>query len=668
MKRKSTLTLLFLFINALCFAQWNASPTKNNAICNAAGSQTFSQAAPDGNGGAFVCWMDGRVGNPGDIYLQHLNSKGEKLLTANGKVLSAGQKAARPKITPDGSGGVFVAWIDYRNQTGTNNQEQDIYAQHVNANGVATWTAGGLALDSNPDIKAHISLVNDGKGGLYAAWDEFRYGNEVNILGQHLNSSGSALVSNTQYGLQLSYPNNYYAYEPQLVSDMAGGFIVTWYDDRSGYGDDIFAQHYDSSFNKKWGYEDLPICQQDYDQLYPRIISDGHKGAIIVWDDNRKGFGGATYDVYVQWVDSAGNKKWLAPTDPWYFNNGLPVCTATGRQFMPQLTGDSAGGAYITWADERGNFDMYAQRVRQDGSMAFATDGILLSTTQTYPGSAIFEEDEVTSCIMADKKGNAVIVCTDNRNGNNNLDIYGQKIDTAGNKLWNTNGVAICTAADNQQRAVIVPNGDGAGIVFWEDNRDYATSNSDIYSSLLTSTGTLPVTMLPLTASYIKSDVMLQWQTATELNNKYFAIERSTNSVTFDSIGMVAGVTHSATNLHYSYLDLSPAAESNYYRLKQVDEDGNYMYSNTVVVKAPGKTAVANVYPNPAARYITITMPGITIADNVTIYNMQGQAVKQWQHASVNNAFDVSQLAAGQYTVSIITNGTVTTNKIIIQR
>ncbi|HWB26740.1 MAG TPA: T9SS type A sorting domain-containing protein [Chitinophagaceae bacterium] len=666
MKKKiPVLTLIALLTCIQSFEQWNGDSTQNTPVCNAAGAQSFPRSVPDGAGGAFICWQDYRDGKYlGNIYVQHLDGKGNAVWAKNGIAIDTGNQSERPRIVTDNAGGIIVAWIDHRYATQTNNEEADIFAQRIDAGGNAVWAVNGVALDSNADPKAHIAILADGKGGAFLAWDEYYQSRANLIFGQHVDGNGNILWGTLPYAPKICYPSSGFAYEPQVVTDGRGGMIVCWYDNRDGSDDNIYAQRLDTNGTKKWNYSDLIVCQADYDQEYPRMIPDGNKGAIIAWDDNRTGYFGPTFDVYIQKLDSSGNKKWLNSTDPWYNNNGIAVCTAQYRQFFPQLTSDSAGGAYVAWCDERESFALYAQRINNNGDTAFKANGIRITPRLSYSGAVLFAEDANILSMMTDNKGNALIAWPDVRT--TDAHIYGQAIDTSGASLWTPGGVAISVAPGTQQKPEIIPGSTGNGIVVWEDNRN-TNAAPDIYCSLLTSSGTLPVEMLPLTAQYLKSGIMLQWQTQTETNSKYFVIQRAVNPATFDSIGVVEGAVHSSSALHYSFFDASPLTVANYYRLKQVDEDGRYNYSNIVAVKTMGQNLAVTVYPNPAAAFITINMPGITTADRIVIYNMQGQAVKQWQHVSVNNSFDVTRLAAGQYFVSVVTNKTSTTTKIIIK-
>ena len=125
-------------------ANWPHSPSGNVPVCTAAGDQydkTF--CAPDGNGGAFVCWMDRRYGDRlMKVYVQHLAAAGvvDAFWPLDGLAVCTADSAQYVEgMIADGSGGVIIAWFDQRGGT-----DWDIYAQRVNAAGVPQWTANGV--------------------------------------------------------------------------------------------------------------------------------------------------------------------------------------------------------------------------------------------------------------------------------------------------------------------------------------------------------------------------------------------------------------------------------------------------------------------------------------------------------------------------------------------
>jgi hypothetical protein len=143
---------------------------------------------------------------------------------------------------------------------------------------------------------------------------------------------------------------------PKIVSDGAGGAIVTWYDNRSG-NNDIYVQRVTASGAAQWTADGVALCTATGNQQYPTIASDGDGGAIVAWYDNRSG----NYDIYAQRVNASGTALWAT--------DGVALCTATGTQSGPQIIPDGAGGAFVTWYDYRsGNSDIYVQRVNASGT------------------------------------------------------------------------------------------------------------------------------------------------------------------------------------------------------------------------------------------------------------------------------------------------------------
>ena len=124
---------------------------------------------------------------------------------------------------------------------------------------------------------------------------------------------------------------------PTIVSDGAGGAIVTWQDYRSGTTSDIYAQRVNAAGVPQWTANGVALCTAAGVQQSPTIVSDGAGGAIVTWQDLR---GGTTYDIYAQRVNAAGVPLWTA--------DGVAQCTAGNDQLVPMIASDGAGGAIVT--------------------------------------------------------------------------------------------------------------------------------------------------------------------------------------------------------------------------------------------------------------------------------------------------------------------------------
>lgn len=173
-----------------------------------------------------------------------------------------------------------------------------------------------------------------------------------------------------------------------------------------------------------------------------------------------------------------------------------------------------------------------------------------------------------------------------------------------------------------------------------------------------TPNATLPISLSNFTATNLNDQaVQLNWTTETETNNKVFLIERSTDGVTYTTIGQVAGAINSNTTLHYEWTDESPVKGNNFYRLKQVDLDGNSAYSNINVVSIGGAVSNLSVYPNPVKDVLTIVNPkGVTIRE-VAVFNTSGVVLSKLAPSTTGSVqVQAGNWAAGIYLVKVITD------------
>lgn len=159
----------------------------------------------------------------------------------------------------------------------------------------------------------------------------------------------------------------------------------------------------------------------------------------------------------------------------------------------------------------------------------------------------------------------------------------------------------------------------------------------------------LPVTYASFSAKSFVNTIKLDWATTNEVNNSHFEIERTNDGENWTTIGTVEGNGNTFSVTNYEFVDNTPAQGANIYRLKQVDWNGEFVYSVTKTVVWGGEIVKNNVqvYPNPSANVIHIT--GV---DNptVTIYNMAGSVMIQ---SSNTNSLDLQELVKGVYFIHV---------------
>lgn len=184
----------------------------------------------------------------------------------------------------------------------------------------------------------------------------------------------------------------------------------------------------------------------------------------------------------------------------------------------------------------------------------------------------------------------------------------------------------------------------------------------------------IPVELTSFTAVANNGTVNLTWTTATEVNNQGFEIERRNETSEFNSIGFVQGSGTTTEQRSYSYLDQSAEQGVNYYRLKQIDFDGTFSYSDEVAVDVTSPIAfdLGQNYPNPFNPSTNIKY-SVPEAGNVKIavYNLVGEEVAILvdgftQAGTFEVTFDASNLSSGVYLYKLQSANSVMTKKMML--
>ncbi len=265
---------------------------------------------------------------------------------------------------------------------------------------------------------------------------------------------------------------------PSVASDLAGGVIIAWYDQR-GVDFDVYAQHVFASgaLDPAWPLNGRLVCNAAGNQSSPKVVSDGAGGVIVAWQDSRAG---TASDIYAHHLRGDG------ALDPAWSANGLAVCTAAGVQSSIAIVGDAAGGALLLWRDTRNDTDLYAMRVLASGQVdpGWPANGLAVASGA---GAQLFPN------VVSDRHGGMLLAWQDFRNGPT-PDIYAQHLLVNGTLPagWTVNGVAVCNAAEAQQFPSVDYDGAGGALVGWEDLRNGVTT--DIFVQHVRANGTMDPT------------------------------------------------------------------------------------------------------------------------------------------------------------------------------
>jgi hypothetical protein len=367
----------------------------------------------------------------------------------NDDVGSADQSV--PSISMDAAGNFVIVWYDLRNAN------WDIYYQRYNDAGTALGVNTKVNDDTEGASQEHPSISMDPAGNFVIVWSDNR-NNNYDIYYQRYTSTGGALGVNTKVN---DDTGSFKQWDPSISMDAAGNFVVVWQDERN-VNRDIYYQRYTSTGGALGVNTKINDDAGNADQIAPSILIDVTGNFVIVWHDFRN----ANWDIYYQRYTSTGGTLGV--------NTKVNDDAGTEWQFYPSISMDVTGNFVIVWQDFRNiNWDIYFQR--------FTSTGAALGTNIKVNDDAGSMHQKNPSISM-DGVGNFVIVWQDDRYGQTDHDIIGQRYFSNGNP----NGANYLIVANGPNNAVLSPvvYADNSNIIFsWQDNR--RSEGWDIYAKIV---------------------------------------------------------------------------------------------------------------------------------------------------------------------------------------
>ncbi len=215
----------------------------------------------------------------------------------------------------------------------------------------------------------------------------------------------------------------------------------------------------------------------------------------------------------------------------------------------------------------------------------------------------------------------------------------------------------------NQTFTVVLPPTDGTLLEF------YATDALECegYVSYEIICYKTPIELLSFEGTAITEGNQLNWSTATESNSQYFEIQRSTDGTNFQALDRVEAANNSTQVLHYDFLDENVQSNA-YYRLKAVDNDETFDYSNIILIER-NTVATFELLPNPTAGNLQIQYQGNGDLLNLNIYDLSGQSILTQSlkiQADTNTyQLDVNALPIGIYFIQLQSGQNIYTQKLI---
>jgi len=382
--------------------------------------------------------------------------------------------------------------------------------------------------------------------------------------------------------------------------------------------------------------------------------------------------GGGTQGDYLSTI---GSTIWDASSSTGYFNNVIGIGRDDNEALLQKQSHsfDDSVRIYVS--------TLAATNAANAGSFASDISYIIMGDNQARMCNTTASAAEIPgTCSLVSRLAREWKVTRTNSTDNFNMDITLNSC--AATASVNVSDLRFLVDDDgdfSNGGTTCYFNGDGSGLVFTYANPIITVSNisgthlANNASGFITVGSVnlatpLPISMTDYSVKCSAQNPELTWETSQEINNDFFAIERSSNGSDFEVVGIVEGAGSSSTNLFYSWKDESPLSQTSFYRLTQTDFSGHTETFETLAAKCMSGTNI-NVYPNPFQNHITLNLGegtnqqfDIMIMDAVgrVVFNEQIQSTENYQTINLG-----SELPAGAYFLNVKTAGESVTKKIV---
>lgn len=449
----------------------------------AGGHERGLASASDGAGGMIAVWDD----DFGSVISQRLSPEGARLWATEGvPVALSGFWQNEPRAIADGAGGAIVAWLEGRSGYcvgGSAYFDCDVYAQRLDADGKPLWHPSGVAVVIAPGNQGPfgLELVSDGAGGAILLWIDGYEGHRI-AHAQRIDGSGARRWDAA--GVVLGERG---AHGIALVADGAGGALAF-----RNPGGALWVDRLDADGGSAWPQGSLQITEDGWsDSLgFFAAVADGAGGAIVAVEEE------IAYSVRRVRADRALDWQGQPPITP-------PL---TGGPASFGGVPDGAGGAFLAWQYATGCMNTWhgedrcnviAQRIDASGAPQWPNElagGLRLDAV--VGGAPV---------VTAAPGGGAIVVwhhCHFRPQSepacSSQLDLFAQRLDPDGERLWGPHGALVSAAPANQGMLfgaselpasfTVVGDDAGGAFVAWPDGRNgfcqvaSVGSNCDVYA------------------------------------------------------------------------------------------------------------------------------------------------------------------------------------------
>lgn len=473
---KTTLiTILILFLHSTnLFSQWSNDPNINLQISGSSGEQVLPKIANLSNGYTYICWFDSRNGNYA-VYLQQLNSLGEKQFAAEGLLISGNPQSSSlvdyDMITDD-SNNAIIAFTDTRNGSDINP-----FIYKISSQGNFLWGANGITLSNDAGtFQANPRLAKTSDNSIVVTWIYSSSPNKIAF--QKISPGGQKLWGSDPIFLSGTGTENF-TY-PAIVTSDNGSVISLW----SGYTGSFINPGNYRLYTQKFSAAGTAVWKDTVYNLgrvtgffVPKIFPDGNNGALYVWQDDRNSVN--LQSSYVQHYSSSGTR--LFPL------NGSEGSSEPGYNKFDAWASYMISGneTYLVWKQAnslQSQFAIYGQRFSPAGARLWTDNAkeFIPYGSNSFINQVCYSFD--TNTVVAFNEGIFGSI--------NNLQksfITGK----SGVMGWGSTVKNISSIISEKSKTVAAMDNQGMTKIVWSDGRNGA---ADIYAQNINISGQLGIT------------------------------------------------------------------------------------------------------------------------------------------------------------------------------
>ena len=427
--------------------------SQGSAVTNLPGRQEDPVAITDGDGGAFIAWVDYRFDDEGDIFIQHIDNQGNRMMDDNGEALArVDGRHLTINMCTDSLGGVFVAWQDKRNFL-----DDDIFGTHVSSNYEIIAPSSGVSIIQMNGNQGAKSLEYAGNNQATIIWSDTRSGSGNDIYCQKINMNMEKIFSDG--GLEVSATSDLET-TPRTTFMKNDTSFVIW---QSGTESTDIYYNLLTSGGLVFS-EPLQLCSFNSSKANPRIKRNQLGEVFIQWIDYRNDPTAGNH--YYQRVSHGGNISWD--------QNGIQL-DASGDDHHARFSPGGNRELFVYW--ERGTFpnvDIMYQGIQSDGSL-------LLDNAEFVSNVSGYQSMPNT---LFDNNNGSFVVFADQSNGSIDLRVQRMNSDLTSFEL---NGLIAMNGLDGDIEYPIANYTNDNVVLNWVDARD----GKKVFGSIINDNGVI---------------------------------------------------------------------------------------------------------------------------------------------------------------------------------